>query len=200
MSNGLFQVQQTCPHCHGTGQIISDPCPNCQGVGQIRTTKVLEIKIPAGINNGQRIRVSGRGEPSPNGGEPGDLYVEVFIKPHDIFSRDGDDLHTELPISFVTAALGGEVLVPTLTGEMRIAIPEGTQTGKTFRLRGKGVKNLRTGEYGDLFMHVSVETPVNLSSKQKTMLREFEASLKDGGNKHNPKTQSFFDRMKNFFK
>lgn len=200
MSNGLFQVQQTCPHCHGTGQIISDPCPNCQGVGQIRTTKVLEIKIPAGINNGQRIRVSGRGEPSPNGGEPGDLYVEVFIKPHDIFSRDGDDLHTELPISFVTAALGGEVLVPTLTGEMRIAIPEGTQTGKTFRLRGKGVKNLRTGEYGDLFMHVSVETPVNLSSKQKTMLRDFEASLKDGGNKHNPKTQSFFDRMKNFFK
>lgn len=200
MSNGLFHVQQTCPHCHGAGQVISDPCPNCQGTGKVRTTKVLEVKIPAGINEGQRIRLSGRGEPGLNGGEPGDLYVEILIKPHDIFSRDGDDLHTELPVSFVTAALGGEILVPTLTGETRITLPEGTQSGKTFRLRGKGVKNLRTGEPGDMFLHIAVETPVSLSAKQKNLLREFEASLKDGGDKHNPKTQSFFDRMKSFFK
>lgn len=200
VSNGLFQVHQTCPKCHGSGQIISDPCPNCQGVGKIRTTKVVEVKIPAGINDGQRIRMSGRGEPGMNGGESGDLYIEISVKPHDIFSRDGDDLHTELPVSFVTAALGGELTVPTLEGESRITLPEGTQSGKTFRLRGKGVKNLRTGEPGDLFLHISVETPVNLSTKQKNLLREFDASLKEGGDKHNPKTQGFFDRMKSFFK
>ena len=200
VSNGLFQVHQTCPKCHGSGQIISDPCPNCQGVGKIRTPKVVEVKIPAGINDGQRIRMSGRGEPGMNGGESGDLYIEISVKPHDIFSRDGDDLHTELPVSFVTAALGGELTVPTLEGESRITLPEGTQSGKTFRLRGKGVKNLRTGEPGDLFLHISVETPVNLSTKQKNLLREFDASLKEGGDKHNPKTQGFFDRMKSFFK
>ena len=166
----------------------------------IRKTKVLEVNIPAGINMGQRIRLAGKGEPGQNGGEPGDLYVEIIIKPHDIFSRDGDDLHTELPISFVTAALGGEITVPTLEGETRITLPEGTQTGKTFRLRGKGIRNLRTKEPGDLYLHIEVETPVNLSTKQKNLLREFEASLKDGGDKHNPKSQSFFDRMKGFFK
>lgn len=200
MSNGLFQVQQTCPHCHGAGQVISDPCPDCQGKGVIRTTKVLEVSIPAGINMGQRIRLSGKGEPGTNGGEPGDLYVEIIIKPHEIFSRDGDDLHTELPISFATAALGGQVEVPTLDGKTYVTVPEGTQTGKVFRLRGKGIQNLRTKEPGDLYLHLEVETPVNLSNKQKTLLRDFEASLKEGGEKHNPKSQSFFDRMKNFFK
>ncbi len=200
MSNGLFQVQQTCPHCHGAGQVISDPCPDCQGKGVIRTTKVLEVSIPAGINMGQRIRLSGKGEPGTNGGEPGDLYVEIIIKPHEIFSRDGDDLHTELPISFATAALGGQVEVPTLDGKTYVTVPEGTQTGKVFRLRGKGIQNLRTKEPGDLYLHLEVETPVNLSTKQKTLLRDFEASLKEGGEKHNPKSQSFFDRMKNFFK
>lgn len=199
MSNGLFQVQQTCPHCHGTGQVIADPCPNCQGKGNIRKTKTLEINIPAGINMGQRIRLAGKGEPSDEGGEPGDLYVEIIIEPHEIFSRDGDDLHTELPISFVTAALGGEITVPTLDGETRITLPEGTQSGKTFRLRGKGVRHLRSNDYGDLYLHIEVETPVNLSAKQKSLLRDFEASLKEGGNKHNPKSQSFFDRMKNLF-
>lgn len=200
MSNGFFQVQQTCPHCHGTGQVIAEPCTNCQGKGVVRKTKVLEVNIPAGINMGQRIRLAGKGEPGQNGGEPGDLYVEIIIKPHDIFSRDGDDLHTELPISFVTAALGGQITVPTLDGQTRITLPEGTQTGKTFRLRGKGISNLRTKEPGDLYLHIVVETPVNLTTKQKNLLREFDDSLKEGGDKHNPKAQSFFDRMKGFFK
>ena len=145
------------------------------------------------------MRLAGRGEPGINGGPAGDLYVEIRLKPHDIFSRDGDDLHAELPISFVTAALGGTVEVPTLDGKTQVTIPEGTQNGKTFRLRDKGVANIRTKEPGDLFLHVQIETPVNLSSKQKQLLRDFEASLKDGGTKHNPKTQSFFDRMKSFF-
>ena len=199
MSNGLFHIQQECPDCHGEGQVISDPCPSCKGAGVIRTTATVEVKIPAGINDGQRVRLAGRGEPGINGGPAGDLYVEIRLKPHDIFSRDGDDLHAELPISFVTAALGGTVEVPTLDGKTQVTIPEGTQNGKTFRLRDKGVANIRTKEPGDLFLHVQIETPVNLSSKQKQLLRDFEASLKDGGNKHNPKTQSFFDRMKSFF-
>lgn len=199
MSNGLFHVQQECPDCHGAGEVISDPCPYCQGTGRIRTTATVEVKIPAGINDGQRVRLSGRGEPGVNGGPNGDLYVEIILKPHDIFSRDGDDLHAELPISFVTAALGGKVEVPTLDGKTQVTIPEGTQNGKTFRLRDKGIANVRTHEPGDLFLHVQIETPVNLSSKQKKLLRDFEESLQEGGTKHNPKTQSFFDRMKRFF-
>ncbi len=196
---GFFQVQQPCPKCHGTGEYIPNPCPNCKGEGYLRDTKVLEIKIPKGINAGQRIRVSGKGEPGKNGGRAGDLFVTIYIKDHDIFSRDGDDLHMSLPISFVTAALGGEVNVPTLEGESRITLPEGTQTGKTFRLRGKGMSRLRDDNKGDLYLHTEVETPVNLSSKQKDMLRKFEASLKEGGDKHSPKEQGFFDRMKNLF-
>lgn len=200
MSNGLFQVQQTCPHCHGTGEVISDPCPDCQGTGWKRTTTVLQINIPAGINDGQRIRVSGRGEPGVNGGPAGDLFVEVHVQPSKFFEREGDDLHMELPISFATAALGGEVTVPTLDGESRITLPEGTQSGKTFRLRGKGIRNLRSGTPGDLYIHVLTETPVNLSSKQKDLLRQFDASLKEGGEKHSPKTEGIFEQMKNFFK
>ena len=200
VSNGIFHVQQTCPHCQGTGQVVSDPCPDCQGSGYKRTARVLEVSIPAGIDDGQRIRLSGKGEPGVNGGAPGDLYVQIRIKPNDVFERDGDDLHMDLPISFVTAALGGEVEVPTLDGKSRITIPEGTQGGKTFRLRGKGIVNMRTRDPGDLFLHISIETPVNLTSKQKQLLRDFESSVKAGGDKHNPKTTSFFDRMKNLFK
>ena len=200
MSNGLFQVQQTCPQCHGSGEVIADPCPDCGGTGYKRGASVVEVNIPAGINDGQRIRLSGRGEPGTNGGPAGDLFVEVRVKPSEIFERDGDDLHMQLPISFTTAALGGEVVVPTLEGESRISLPEGTQSGKTFRLRGKGVVNLRTRQPGDLYLHIEIETPVNLSSKQKQMLRDFEASLKEGGEKHNPKAKSFFDEVKNFFK
>ena len=199
MSNGLFQVQQTCPQCHGTGEVIADPCPDCSGTGFKRSAKMVEVNIPAGINDGQRIRMSGKGEPGTNGGPAGDLFIEIRVRPSDIFERDGDDLHMQLPISFVTAALGGEVTVPTLDGESRITLPEGTQSGKTFRLRGKGIANLRTHQPGDLYLHIEIETPVNLSDKQKKMLRDFDASLKEGGDKHNPKSQGFFDKVKNFF-
>ncbi len=200
MSNGIFHVQQTCPNCHGTGQVIEEPCPECRGTGYTRTAKVLEINIPAGINDGQRIRMTGKGEPGMNGGAPGDLYIEVRIRPSEIFEREGDDLHMDLPISFATAALGGEVEVPTLEGKTRITIPEGTQSGKTFRLRDKGIRNMRTHEPGDLYMHVLIETPVNLTGKQKELLRAFDESVKAGGDKHNPKTKGFFERVKNFFK
>ena len=183
MSNGLFQVQQTCPQCHGTGEVIADPCPDCSGTGFKRSAKVVEVNIPAGINDGPA----------------GDLFIEIRVRPSDIFERDGDDLHMQLPISFVTAALGGEVTVPTLDGESRITLPEGTQSGKTFRLRGKGISNLHTHQPGDLYLHIEIETPVNLSDKQKKMLRDFDASLKEGGEKHNPKSQGFFDKVKNFF-
>lgn len=199
MSHGFLQVQQTCPYCHGSGEIIADPCPECHGQGRVRKTKTLEIDIPAGINHGQRIRLSGKGEPGVNGGPAGDLYVEIFVKAHDIFQREDDDLHADLPISFATAALGGEVTVPTMDTEARITIPEGTQTGKIFRLRGKGVPNVRTHEKGDLYVHVCVETPVKLSSKQKKLLKEFEESLAEGGDKHSPQATSFIDKMKRLF-
>lgn len=198
-SHGFLQVQQTCPYCHGTGQVIADPCAECSGVGRVRKTKTLEVAIPAGINHGQRIRIQGKGEPGVNGGPNGDLYVQIMIAPHEIFQRDGDDLHADLPIGFATAALGGEVVVPTMDTEARITIPEGTQTGKIFRLRGKGVPNLHTKEKGDLYVHVYVETPVNLSSKQKKLLKEFEESLQAGGEKHSPQSTSFLDKMKKFF-
>ena len=199
INRGFLQVQQTCPYCHGTGEIISDPCPDCQGVGRVRKTKTLEINIPAGINDGQRIRLSGKGEPGTNGGPAGDLYVEIRIKPHKIFQRRATICTRICPCSFATAALGGEVTVPTMDTEARITIPEGTQTGKVFRLRGKGVPNVRTHERGDLYVHVYVETPVKLSAKQKKLLKEFDDCLKEGGDKHSPQSQSFLDKMKRFF-
>ncbi len=199
INRGFLQVQQTCPYCHGTGEIISDPCPDCQGRGRNRKTKTLEINIPAGINDGQRIRIQGKGEPGPNGGPCGDLYVQIFIKPHEIFQREGDDLHADLPLSYATAALGGEVSVPTMGTEARITIPEGTQTGKIFRLRGKGVPHLHGSGNGDLYVHVFIETPVNLTAKQKKLLKDFDASIKEGGDKHSPQSTSFLDKMKKFF-
>ncbi|MCC2594995.1 molecular chaperone DnaJ [Pusillimonas sp. MFBS29] len=199
MQQGFFSVQQTCPTCHGTGKEITDPCKSCDGVGRTRRNKTLQVKIPAGIDDGMRIRSSGNGEPGVNGGPAGDLYVEIHLKPHGIFQRDGEDLHCELTIPFTTAALGGELQVPTLTGKGEITIPEGTQTGKTFRLRGKGIRGLRASYPGDLYCHVVVETPVRLSDEQKKILREFESSLADGGEKHSPKSESWTDRVKNFF-
>lgn len=199
MQQGFFSVQQTCPTCHGTGKEITDPCAACDGVGRIRKNKTLEVKIPAGIDDGMRIRSTGNGEPGVNGGPPGDLYVEIHLKQHAIFQRDGDDLHCELTIPFTTAALGGELEVPTLSGRGAITIPEGTQTGKTFRLRGKGIRGLRASYPGDLYCHVVVETPVRLTDEQKKILRQFEASLKGGGEKHSPKSDSWTDRVKNFF-
>lgn len=199
MQQGFFSVQQNCPTCHGTGKEITDPCTSCDGVGRTRRNKTLQVKIPAGIDDGMRIRSAGNGEPGVNGGPPGDLYVEIHLKQHGIFQRDGDDLHCELTIPFTTAALGGELEVPTLTGRGAITIPDGTQTGKTFRLRGKGIRGLRSSYPGDLYCHVAVETPVRLNEEQKKILRQFETSLQQGGEKHSPNSQSWRDRVKSFF-
>ena len=199
MQQGFFSIQQTCPKCHGTGKIITDPCSPCGGAGRIKRNKTLEVKIPVGIDNGMRIRSSGNGEPGTNGGPPGDLYVEIHIKPHAVFQREGDDLHCEMPISFARAALGGEIEVPTLSGKVAFTIPEGTQSGKTFRLKGKGIKGVRSGYPGDLFCHVAVETPVKLTDKQKELLREFEQSTTEGGAKHSPQSKTWRDKVKDFF-
>lgn len=199
ITQGFFSIQQTCPTCRGSGRVIAEQCAACGGAGRIKTSKVLEVNIPAGIDEGQRIRLAGKGEPGMNGGPPGDLYVEIRIKPHEVFQRDGDDLHCEVPVSIVTAALGGDVEVATLDGKISLTIPEGTQTGKTFRLRGKGIKGVRSSYPGDLYCHIVVETPVRLTEKQKKLLREFGASLQEGGSKHSPKTKGFMDRMKGFF-
>jgi molecular chaperone DnaJ len=199
MAQGFFSIQQTCPTCHGSGRIVSDPCAKCHGDGRIKHNKVLEVSIPAGIDEGQRIRLSGKGEPGVNGGPPGDLYVEIRVTPHEVFQRDGDDLHCEVPVSIATAVLGGDIEVGTLKEKVSIAIPEGTQSGKTFRLRGKGIKGVRSSYPGDLYCHVRVETPVRLTDKQKKLLRDFDASVREGGAKHSPQAKSFMDKMKGFF-
>ena len=199
MRQGFFSVQQPCPTCKGAGKTIADPCTACQGQGQIKKTKTLEVKIPAGIDGGMRIRSSGNGEPGTNGGPPGDLYIEIRLKKHDIFERDGDDLHCSVPISMVTAALGGEIDVPTLEGKAAIDLPEGTQTGKQFRLRGKGIKGVRGSYPGDLYCHITVETPVKLTEHQRKLLKELDESFKKGGSKHSPTGDSWTDRLKSFF-
>jgi len=199
MRQGFFSVQQTCPTCRGSGKIIPEPCTVCHGQGKIKKTKTLEVKIPAGIDDGMRIRSAGNGEPGTNGGPPGDLYIEIRLKKHDIFERDGDDLHCAVPISFGTAALGGEIDVPTLAGKAAIDIPEGTQTGKQFRLRGKGIKGVRSSYPGDLYCHITVETPVKLTEHQRKLMKEFDESLKKGGSKHSPSGESWTDKLKNFF-
>ena len=200
MRQGFFSVQQTCPTCKGTGKLIPEPCSACMGVGKTKTNKTLEVKIPAGIDDNMRIRSTGNGEPGSNGGPPGDLYIEIRLKKHDIFERDGDDLHCSVPISFTTAALGGEIDVPTLAGKAAIDIPDGTQAGKQFRLRGKGIKGVRSSYPGDLYCHISVETPVKLTEHQRKLLKEFDESLKKGGAKHSPTSDSWADKLKNFFK
>ncbi len=199
ITQGFFSIQQTCPTCHGSGRVIAEPCAACGGAGRLKKSKVLEVNIPAGIDEGQRIRLAGKGEPGISGGPPGDLYVEIRIKPHEVFQRDGDDLHCEVPVSIVTAALGGDIEVSTLDGKVSLTVPEGTQTGKTFRLRGKGIKGVRSSFPGDLYCHIIVETPVRLTEKQKKLLREFGESLHEGGSKHSPKTKGFMDKMKGFF-
>ena len=200
MRQGFFSIQQTCPHCHGSGKIIPEPCTTCSGAGKIKRQKTLEVKIPGGINEGMRIRSAGNGEPGTNGGPAGDLYIEIRIKEHDIFERDGDDLHCTVPVSFTTVALGGAIEVPTLAGKAEIELPEGTQHGKTFRLRGKGIKGLRSSYPGDLYAHVSVETPVKLTEHQRKLLKELDESLKKGGEKHSPNAKSWTDRVKDLFK
>ena len=196
---GFFSVQQTCPTCRGLGKTITDPCIPCAGQGKIKKQKTLEVKIPAGIDGGMRIRSAGNGEPGTNGGPPGDLYIEIRQKKHDIFERDGDDLHCTVPINIVTAALGGEIDVPTLDGKAAIDLPEGTQNGKQFRLRGKGIKGVRGSYPGDLYCHITVETPVKLTEHQRKLLKELDESFKKGGNKHSPTGDSWTDKLKGFF-
>lgn len=197
MQQGFFSVQQTCPNCRGKGSIISDPCGDCHGQGRTEETKTLSVKVPSGVDTGDRIRLSGEGEAGTDGGPSGDLYVQVSVKEHDIFERDGKNLYCDVPIGFVDAALGGEIDVPTLDGRVKLKVPTETQTGKMFRLRGKGVTPVRGGGAGDLMCRVTVETPVNLSNKQKEILKEFKASMK--GDKNSPKQSSWFEGMKNFF-
>jgi len=197
IQQGFFSVQQTCPRCGGTGKMVADPCPSCHGEGRVKKHKTLSVKIPAGVDSGDRIRLAGEGEAGVNGGPAGDLYVVISLKEHPVFKRDGDDLHCEMPISFVIAALGGEVEIPTLDGHAKIKIPAETQTGKIFRLRGKGIKGVRSHAPGDLLCHMLVETPVNLSERQRELLREFD-NLASGRN-NNPRAQSFMDKVKAFF-
>ncbi len=199
MQQGFFSIQQTCPRCHGSGKQISSPCGSCHGAGRTKQHKTLEIKIPAGIDTGMRLRHSGHGEAGSNGAPSGDLYVEIHIRPHNVFQREGDDLHCEMPISFATAALGGEIEIPTLDGKASIKIPAETQSGKIFRLRGKGIKGMRTGTHGDLNCHVVVETPSNLTERQKELLREFESISQQDSARHSPRAQSFLDKVKAFF-
>ncbi|MCX8586796.1 MULTISPECIES: molecular chaperone DnaJ [unclassified Gilliamella] len=200
MRQGFFAVQQECPTCHGRGKIVKNPCKKCHGEGRIQKTKTLSVTIPAGVDTGNRIRLSGEGEAGLNGAPAGDLYVQVQVKPHAIFERDGTNLHCEIPINIVLASLGGEVEVPTLNGKVSLTIPAETQTGKMFRLRGKGIKSLRGSAVGDLYCHVVVETPVNLTGKQKELLKELGESFKaDKNSKHSPKEKSFFDKVKKFF-
>jgi molecular chaperone DnaJ len=199
MRQGFFSVQQTCPHCRGSGKIIPDPCTTCHGQGRIKKQKTLEVRIPAGIDDGMRIRSAGNGEPGTNGGPPGDLYIEIRLRKHAIFERDGDDLHCVVPVGIARAALGGEIEVPTLDGKAAIDIPEGTQAGKQFRLRGKGIKGVRSSYPGDLYCHIAVETPVKLTEHQRKLLKELDESLKKGGQKHSPNEDTWADKLKGFF-
>lgn len=199
MQQGFFSVQQTCPACKGAGTTIANPCGDCHGRGRIRKTRTLSVKVPAGVDDGDRIRLSGEGEAGRNGGPAGDLYVEIRVRKHKLFERDGANLACEVPVSFATATLGGEVELPTLDGNVSLKIPSGTQSGKVFRLRGKGVTTVRDPRQGDLFAQVSVETPVNLTKEQKELLEQFETSVKKGGDKHSPRADGWLDTVKRFF-
>jgi molecular chaperone DnaJ len=199
ISQGIFAVQQTCPRCKGRGSIIKDPCPKCAGHGRMRASKRLAVKVPAGVDSGDRIRLAGEGEAGRNGGPPGDLYVEIVVREHSIFERDGAHLSCEVPVSFITATLGGSIEVPTLEGHASIKMPAGTQSGRVFRLREKGIKPVRGGATGDLFCRVVVETPVDLSSGQKDLLRKFETALAADGKSHNPRQRSWLEGVRQFF-
>ncbi len=199
MQQGFFSIQQTCPKCHGSGKVVTDPCGSCGGQGRTKKQKTLSVKIPAGVDEGDRIRLSGEGEAGVNGGPSGDLYVVIHIREHAVFTRDHNDLHCEMPISFTTAALGGEIEIPTLDGAAKIKIPAETQSGKAFRLRGKGIKGVRSNTYGDLLCHVVVETPVNLTARQRELLEELESINERDGSSHNPRAKSWMDKVKEFF-
>ena len=199
VSQGFFQLQQTCPRCRGSGKVVKNPCDKCLGQGRIRKHKKLSVKVPAGVDTGDRIRLGGEGEAGRNGGPPGDLHVEIAVREHAIFQRDGEHLSCEVPVSFATAVLGGAVTVPTLEGDVSLKIPAETQSGRVFRLRDKGVKPVRGGPRGDLFCKLAVETPVKLNSEQRELLRKFDASLRGDSTNHTPREESFFDGVKRFF-
>ena len=199
MQQGFFTVQQTCPRCQGRGQTVTDPCGKCRGQGRTRKQKTLAVKVPAGVDTGDRIRLSGEGEAGRNGGPSGDLYVEVRVREHAIFERDGAHLSCEVPISFKTATLGGTIDVPTLDGDVTIKVPAETQSGRVFRLREKGIKPVRGGTTGDLFCRVVVETPVHLSREQKDLLQKFDDSLRADSKHHHPREDSWMDGVKRFF-
>ena len=200
MQQGFFSVQQTCPACRGKGKVITDPCAKCRGQGRVKKEKTLSVKIPAGVDTGDKIRLSGEGEASDSGGPAGDLYVAIVVKPHPIFQRDGADLLCTVPINFATAAIGGELEVPTLDGRVKLKIPAGTQTEKNFRLRGKGVKPVRGGAVGDLMAKVRVETPVNLTSEQRDLLEKFHDTISgNNAQKHSPQAHSWLGGVKKFF-
>lgn len=199
MQQGFFAIQQTCPACRGQGRVIEDHCTSCRGEGRVRDNKTISVKVPPGVDNGDRIRLAGEGEAGINGGPAGDLYVQVRVKEHSIFTRDGADLYCEVPISFVTAVLGGELEVPTLNGRVSLKVPTETQTGKLFRMRGKGVRTVRSATQGDLICKVMVETPVNLNKKQKELLREFDDVTRTDNVRHSPRESSWFDGVKKFF-
>ena len=199
MQQGFFSIQQTCPQCRGNGKIIGDPCTTCHGNGRVRENKTISVKVPPGVDTGDRIRLTGEGEAGEKGGSSGDLYVHVIVREHPIFTRDGTSLHCDVPISFTMAALGGEIEVPTLEGKVSLKIPAEIQSGKLFRLRGKGVRSVRTTNKGDLICKTIVETPVNLDKRQKELLQEFERSMEHDNKKHSPKARSWLDGVKEFF-
>ncbi|MCZ6831901.1 MAG: molecular chaperone DnaJ [Gammaproteobacteria bacterium] len=199
MQQGFFQVQQTCPQCRGKGRVISNPCGKCRGHGRVEETKTLSVKVPPGVDTGDRIRLSGEGEAGPDGGPPGDLFVQMSVQDHAIFERDGKHLFCDVPITFADAALGGELEIPTLDGRVKLKIPPETQTGKLFRLRGKGVKPVRGGSVGDLLCRVEVETPVHLTRHQKELLEELQESMAEAGPRNSPRQSSWFEGVKSFF-
>ena len=199
MQQGFFSVQQTCPKCRGQGKTINDPCRTCRGQGRVRDSKTISVKVPAGVDTGDRIRLSGEGEAGEFGAPAGDLYVHVIVREHDIFTREGPDLFCEIPVSFAAATLGREIEIPTLGGKVKLRIPPETQSGKLFRLRGKGVRSVRSSARGDLLCRVAVETPVNLSSKQKDLLEQFEESMLEDDKRYRPRASNWFDSVKKFF-
>lgn len=199
MQQGFFSIQQTCPKCQGNGTVITDPCSDCYGKGRKSKIKILSVKVPPGVDTGDRIRLSGEGEAGKNSGPAGDLYIEINVNSHKIFERDGPNIACEVPISILTASLGGEVALPTLNGSVSLKIPTGTQSGKVFRLRGKGVSTAREKRIGDLYATISVETPVNLTKKQEKLLKELYLSIGEGGDKHSPRAGGWLSSVKNFF-
>ena len=199
VQQGFFSIQQACPKCHGKGTVISDPCNTCHGQGRVQESKTLSVKIPPGVDAGDRIRLSGEGEAGEHGGPSGDLYVQVRVKPHTLFTRDNADLVCDVPIDIVTVSLGGELEIPTLTGRVRLKVPAETQTGKVFRLRGKGARTVHSDKAGDLLCHVSIETPVNLSSEQKEILLHLQRTMAESKHEHSPKSKSWLDSVKKVF-